>query len=54
MLKKYGKSEKVFIDEVNNIKKNIEIKLDQFQLLQNNLKIKDSLIEILASRKNLC
>ena len=53
LLKKYGVSEKDFFNRLNNIKKNIEIKIDQFQLLQNNLKIKASFIDILASKKNL-
>ena len=53
MLKKYGVSETDFFNGVNNIKKNIEIKIDKFQLLQNNLKIKASFIDILSSKKNL-
>ena len=53
LLKKYGVSETDFFNGVNHIKKNIEIKIDQFQLLQNNLKIKASFIDILSSKKNL-
>ena len=53
LLKKYGVSETDFFNGVNNIKKNIEIKIDKFQLLQNNLKIKASFIDILSSKKNL-
>ena len=53
LLKKYGKSDNDFLDEVNDIKKNIEIKLDHFLLLQNNLKIKNSFVEKLESKKIL-
>ena len=53
LLKKYDKSDKDFFDGVNDIKKNIEIKLDNFLLLQNNLKIKNSFIEKLESKKIL-
>ena len=53
LLKKYGRSETDFLDGVKDIKNNIEVKLDQFLLLQNNLKIKSSFIEKLESKKEL-
>lgn len=53
LLKKYGSSETAFLDGVNGIKKNIEHKLNQFSLLQNNLKISGSIIEKLESKKDL-
>ena len=53
LLKKYNKSDKEFLDGMNDIKKNIEFKLDHFLLLQNNLKIKNSFIEKLESKKIL-
>lgn len=53
LLEKYGKSETDFFDGVKEIKNNIEIKLDHFILLQNNLKIKGSFIEKLESKKDL-
>ena len=53
LLKKYNKSDKEFMEGMNDIKKNIEFKLDHFLLLQNNLKIKNSFIEKLESKKNL-
>ena len=53
LLKKYGKSDKDFLDGVNDIKNSIEIKLDHFLLLRNNLKIKNSFIEKLESKKIL-
>ena len=53
LLKKYNKSDKEFLDGMNHIKKNIEFKLDHFLLLQNNLKIKNSFIEKLESKKIL-
>jgi len=53
LLKKYNKSESDYYDEVKVIKKKIEAKLDQFLLLQNNLKIKTSFIEKLENKKDL-
>jgi len=53
LLKKYNKSDKDYLDSVNDIKKKVEIKLDHFLLLQNNLKIKASFIEKLESKKSL-
>ena len=51
LLKKYNKSEKDFVIGLNIKKKKIEMKLDQFNLLQNNLRIKGSFIEQLESKK---
>lgn len=53
LLKKYNKSESSYYDEVKVIEKKIEVKLDQFLLLQNNLKIKASFIGKLENKKDL-
>ena len=53
LLKKYNKSDIEFLDGMNDIKKNIELKLNHFSRLQNNLKIKNSFIESIESKKIL-
>ena len=51
LLKKYKKTEAEYFDGISIIKKQITRKLDQFQLLQNNLKIKSTFIDQLESKK---
>ena len=51
LLKKYKKTEAEYFDGISIIKKQITRKLDQFQLLQNNLKIKSTFIHQLESKK---
>ena len=51
LLKNYNKTEEDYVVELNLIKEKIEMKLDQFILLQNNLRIKGSFIEQLESKK---
>ena len=51
LLKKYKKTEAEYFDGISIIKKQITRKLDQFQLLQNNLKIKSNFIDQLESKK---
>ena len=51
LLKKYKKTEAEYFDGISIIKKQITRKLDQFQLLQNNLKIKSNFINQLERKK---
>lgn len=51
LLKKYNKKENGYLDQIKVIKKKIEKKLDQFILLQNNLKIKKAFIKTLEDKK---
>ena len=51
LLKKYKKTEDEYFDGISIIKKQITKKLDQFQLLQNNLKIKSNFINQLERKK---
>jgi len=50
-LKKYNITETEYLDSLNTIKNEIADILDQFSLLQNNLKIKSKFIEKLENKK---
>ena len=51
LLKKYKKTEGEYFDGISIIKKQIQRKLNQFELLQNNLKIKSIFIDQLERKK---